>query len=370
MSSLDFASRRETLFKILKEEWCHPFMYTIVTIVALYGLAVMLASSTIGSVLTVTGALYPSPLRYSVVVFVIGFFLWRILAIMIFQRPRRLFRAIGHDLWHNYLANRRVIRALPVLILIPFFLSLFMTAKNMIPLIQPFVWDPAFAELDRVLHFGRQPWEWLHPLLGFSAATFAINFFYKMWFFAKFTVVLWQAFSLEDYRLRSHFFIAFLLTWIINGTLLATFLSSAGPCYFGLLHPDLMDPFAGLMSFLHELDENGTPVWALFAQNYLWEAFNKQEVGFLSGISAMPSMHVSIAFIFMLLGWRRSRGWGVFFTVFLLLTMIGSVHLGWHYAADGYVAIIVATGIWLFSGWFVRRFIPQLPETSSDFREG
>ena len=88
----------------------------------------------------------------------------------------------------------------------------------------------------------------------------------------------------------------------------------------------------------------------------LWEAYNNKEIGQVKGISAMPSMHVSIAFLFALVGWRIHRISGIIFSVFAFLIMVGCVHLGWHYAIDGYVAIACIWLIWWAVGCLLNRF--------------
>jgi len=40
--------------------------------------------------------------------------------------------------------------------------------------------------------------------------------------------------------------------------------------------------------------------------------------------------------------------------LFVLLILLGSVHLGWHYALDGYVAIILVLLCWQFAGAITR----------------
>ena len=45
----------------------------------------------------------------------------------------------------------------------------------------------------------------------------------------------------------------------------------------------------------------------------------------------------------------------------IVLTPVGSVHLAWHYAIDGYVAIVLTWLIWRMVGRALRRF-PQLTE--------
>src|SRR5882672_7817133 len=43
----------------------------------------------------------------------------------------------------------------------------FSALKEVIPLIRPFAWDETFMHWDRALGFGRLPWQWLQPLLGY-----------------------------------------------------------------------------------------------------------------------------------------------------------------------------------------------------------
>jgi hypothetical protein len=57
---------------------------------------------------------------------------------------------------------------------------------------------------------------------------------------------------------------------------------------------------------------------------------------------------------------------GTVFTVFALVILIGSVHLAWHYAVDGYVAAIAVYCLWVVVGAVLRRMAPWLglPESA------
>src|SRR6185503_14327652 len=113
-------------------------------------------------------------------------------------------------------------------------------------------------------------WEWLQPLIGLALVTSIISYTYKTWFFTKFFVCLWQAFSLKRPCLREQFFLTFIASWIVNGTILAILLSSAGPCFFGKMYPGLADPYAGLMVYLHNTGKI-RQVFDLQAMDMLWD---------------------------------------------------------------------------------------------------
>ena len=66
-------------------------------------------------------------------------------------------------------------------------------------------------------------------------------------------------------------------------------------------------------------------------------------------------MHVSISVLMALAAWRFHRAFGIAMTLFALFIQIGSVHLAWHYAIDGYLAAAVTVALWWISGWIVRR---------------
>lgn len=273
--------------------------------------------------------------------------------VMVFVRPARLTRHMLTDLRSNYLTRRRLLLCLPIILLLPLHFGVFTSLKSLIPVMQPYAWDVAFAEWDKAIHGGFQPWQLLQPVLGHPLITKAMNLVYNVWFVVLHTVLLWQAFSLRDRRLRMQFFLTFVLAWILLGTVAATLLSSAGPCYYGRV-TGLEDPFAPLMAYLGTVNES-YPLGALGAQEYLWNIYQGNGFAMGSGISAMPSMHMAMIVLCALVGWRHARILGIGLAVFALLIMIGSVHLGWHYAVDHYVAIAGVWLIWRGVGWLLKR---------------
>ncbi|MBT5051223.1 MAG: phosphatase PAP2 family protein [Rhodospirillaceae bacterium] len=294
-----------------------------------------------------------SPFTFLTGTFVFGFFLLHPLYVMIFVRPERLTAYIVEDLRTRYLTAGRLTQGLTVLILMQPFISAFSALKTLIPTVNPFYLDEYFMELDRLLHGGMDPWVLLHPLLASPFISSALNFSYNIWFFVLFGMLFWQAFSQKNQERRLQFFYAFLSLWIFLGIVAATLLSSAGPVYYGRV-TGLADPYAPLMAYLHQANAL-FPIWSLEVQDILWSSYSLGTDVAGKGISAMPSLHVAVVTLFALVGWGENRWMGAIFTTFALLILIGSVHLGWHYAVDGYVSIVLTGFIWWVAGKWVRR---------------
>jgi membrane-associated phospholipid phosphatase len=227
----------------------------------------------------------------------------------------------------------------------------FAALKDQIPAMHPFSWDKTFMEWDRAIGMGHAPWEILQPWLGHAWITAGLNFFYDAWFLLMFAVLLSQAFAAKSSPLRLQFLLAFSFAWFIAGNVLAVVLSSAGPCFYGFLFPD-HNPYAQQMAYLHAVSKDW-PVWSVNVQQTLWHDYIAGH-GRLGGISAMPSMHVTIAALMAIWGWRFNRIVGFSLAAFAALIVIGSIHLGWHYAVDGIAGILLAAIFWMLAGWAVR----------------
>jgi hypothetical protein len=168
------------------------------------------------------------------------------------------------------------------------------------------------------------------------------------------------------------------LAWALIGNLAASLMSSAGPCYFGLV-VDGPNPYAPLMAYLYGVADNlsvsafghelHVSFTALVLQDLLWQSQVSGDYGIAKGISAAPSMHIASTWIIWRLAWSMGRAARIFGSLFLLFIFVGSIHLGWHYALDGYLAIVGAWMLWRLTGSLLDRPAVQAflwPERRAD----
>jgi len=263
------------------------------------------------------------------------------------RRPGQL-ETWQHLLGH-WMGTRRVVGTLVVLISIPLLLNAMYGLRLSLTLLQPFYLDPAFMRLDAWLHGGHQPWELLQPLVGYPGVTRVIDLVYVYgWFVALWLGMIWQTVHGPE-PVRSQFLLTFALAWILLGTGMATAMSSAGPAFFGRV-TGLADPYEPLMAYLGAVDAI-SPLRAVAIQEKLWTSYTEW-----GGMSAMPSMHLSIVTAIILAGIRTHRWLAWVLLPFGILILIGSIHLGWHYAIDSYVGIGATAAIWWVSGRILRRW--------------
>jgi hypothetical protein len=233
------------------------------------------------------------------------------------------------------------------------FMSAFLFNKMNIPTLNPFGWDEAFMRWDRLLFLGYHPWEVLQPLLGYPAVTLAIDYVYSAWVPLVFIVWLAMMAPKVTPQLRAQYWLSTVLSWIVVGLVMATLLSSAGPCYYELVVSGAGNPYRELDVYLAGVSD-WFPLSSSLTKEFLW-AVHAGQIDDIGGISAMPSMHNAQAALFCAAAYRFNRRLGHAASVFLALIFIGSIHLGWHYAIDGVVGIAGALAMWWLAGVIVRR---------------
>lgn len=261
--------------------------------------------------------------------------------------------ALGAKLRDDYFTPTRISNGFHAVIFMTLYMVGYTFIKRAIPHAVPFQWDMSLMALDQTLHFGTHPYQWLAPLLDHPWITFVLNVNYNGWFFVMFMLWFWQGFHGQDTELRQRFLLGFTLTWFLGTCVLGTLFSSVGPCFYGKLLPNEPDPYVPLMQYLATASEH-YPIWSLAIMDELWKNYQTGH-GVVNGISAMPSMHVGTSVLFAMLGFTSGHRWiGILLSIFAALIFIGSIHLGWHYAIDGYAGAAVAGFGWWLAGRLVK----------------
>jgi len=280
-----------------------------------------------------------------------GLFLLSFYQVARHQKPKSAFVAILKQSWQTISEPRRAALGMPFLVILMVFMYVFVQIKNNIPLMVPYFWDEPLHNFDVWMHFGKAPWEWLHPFFSQSPyLVFALNVNYNLWFFTMWMVIIPFAFSSTNSIIRTQFFLAFFLIWATGGSALATYFSSVGPAFYAKLGLS-PDPYAGLMTYLGQVNQI-IPVWAYELQNEMWLAYKGGGINI--GISAMPSMHNATALLFVLSARHLSKKMVIPLAVHCFLIYIGSIYLAWHYAVDAYLGWLVTIVAWWVSAPIAR----------------
>lgn len=234
------------------------------------------------------------------------------------------------------------------LIAIPQALQFSSIMKQTIPQIMPFYADQAIIRLEHAI-LGVDAWQITHAVLG-EWSTRQIDLLYGLWHLVNISLLVWLVVTMNR-RFQVQAILAYQLTWILLGGLMAMLLSSVGPCFLEEFTGDRR--FAPLMERLGALNDT-EQLHSFTAMGYLLASRGTDAFG--SGISAMPSLHVAIAFLTVLVAFNQTRLLLIRLTAsaYFVIILIGSVHLGWHYLLDGLAAIPLVWLIWWACGRVAR----------------
>lgn len=225
-----------------------------------------------------------------------------------------------------------------------------------------FPFDPLLASVDRMLFFGYDPWQVMHGLFGSAWFTLFLDRAYGIWLpILMFCPVLWAA-LIHDPLIRARLIGCWLGVWVFVGGVAAWLLASAGPMFY----PHMIGPEPSFQALHDEIIRLGEEVRAQgsllatpMGHNLLMKVYFSGSYlpGF--GISAMPSVHVSMATLFAIGGFclRRWIGWA--FVAYAILIWIGSIYLGWHYASDGIVGAGLTYALWKASAKLAAVLAPS-----------
>lgn len=232
----------------------------------------------------------------------------------------------------------------------------FMGIKDAIPRLVPFYADPLFARVDAAI-FGQDPWRMTHAIIP-DVGTLLIDRIYLAWFSVLFVLLTWFCFS-TDQRFQLRGVLAMFFSWFLLGNVLAIAAASVGPIFYADYYGD--DRFLPLLS---TLEASPFQVKALVAAEWM-RASNFSG----AAVSAMPSMHVAVSWLAVLamadkfgLRWPTWPAIAFFWSI-----LVGSVHLGWHYAIDGFVSVLGVSIIWFLLGKVIPVAAPSRSDDGTPF---
>lgn len=229
----------------------------------------------------------------------------------------------------------------------------FRNLKSFVPVVHRGLFDNALAKIDRVFFLGHDPAQVLHDLLGTGVAAHVMSFVYIAWIVLVPVTLAAALVWSRSVSGGSWLVTAVGVDWVL-GAITYYLVPTVGPIYN---NPELFS----------KLDH--TDVTTIQATMYseraavLADPFATHAV---QTIAAFASLHVGITVtvcvIAHMLGLNRWVRWALW--VFLFLTILATVYLGWHYFTDviGGAALGVA-GAWIGAvgtgnhvrGWPVHR---------------
>jgi hypothetical protein len=213
----------------------------------------------------------------------------------------------------------------------------FRNLKSYVPFVNRHLWDGFLEDVDRVLWLGHEPADVLHGLLGTGFAAHALSFIYIAWIVmvpASLVVALvWS----RDARAGAWYVTAIALDWVLG---VATYFAvpTLGPIYS---RPEMF-------SDLPRTDVTGLQEMMMAERHeVLVNPFTTQAV---QTIAAFASLHVAISVTMCVMAelLRLHRTVRIFLWVFLALTVVATVYLGWHFFVDALGGALIGTAaVWI-----------------------
>ena len=213
----------------------------------------------------------------------------------------------------------------------------FRNLKSFVPFVNRRLFDRTLEHLDRILWLGHDPATVLHHVFGLGWAAQFFSFVYVAWIvFVPFSLVVALVWSRDRTR-GSWYVTAVAVDWVLG---VATYFAvpTLGPVY---AQPQQFDALPH--TYVSTLQDN-------MIQDRYTVLFDPFATHAVQTIAAFASLHVgvmvTVCLMTELLGmkrWVRIAMW-----VFLVLTVLATVYLGWHYFVDTLGgAVLGAAGVWI-----------------------
>lgn len=228
----------------------------------------------------------------------------------------------------------------------------FRNLKSYVPFVRPHMLDEQLLRLDRELALGHDPATLLHDLMGTGFAAHVMSLTYVAWIVFLTLSLVVALFWTSDIDTACWYVTAVAVNWVL-GVSIYYLVPSTGPIY---ARPELFAdlPTTQVTHIAQSWLDDRT---AMLADPFGTDA--------LQTIAAFASLHVSVmvtaSLVAMMIGLRPLWiQWALW--VFLVLNVLATVYLGWHYFVDvlGGVGIGVAA-VWIAAwGTGNRHRLPTL----------
>lgn len=232
--------------------------------------------------------------------------------------------------------------------------------KSLIPLVNPRRWDVELAWFDQVFHLGISPNRFLVALFEGTPVLAFIDWTYFLWL--PFVLVLFGFFTtFPDPRTRAQFAFSHVALWTL-GVWIYVAMPALGPA---LAFPDDWRS-------VHASMPKNSGGQVLLLQNYQ-TVLEARRTGRLGpgfnpayGVAAMPSLHVGVDWLLLLWCLRRARPLAGLLLAAFVVTVLGSIATGWHYAVDAWVGIAIAH----LAFWVATKTSRELPGETDEMARG
>ena len=215
-------------------------------------------------------------------------------------------------------------------------IMMFVNLKQFIPAINERLYDSPVWRLDAWLHFGVDPAVRASELAAEWGVLPWLDRAYLLFYPAQVIVPLVFLFAKPLRPQRGRFFFAYCLLWMLGGAMYVAW-PTLGPVYY-----------RSSRFWLAEQAPYATYLQDMLMRDYVRFRTDPTfyTVKLYQGVAALPSLHVGVLALFAIATARWRLASAVLWLL-TLVTFVGSLALGWHYAVDGYAGAAIALVSWI-----------------------